>query len=297
VLPPTLLSLRDPLKYDVVPSPVSPIPEILNSIPAPPPATFGDRFCPGWYPFQSHAPSYLICPFLSLAAQPPLLSPLLVQHPPLRPTKKPLPLQASRHVIAGSTFRTLLTLHPFSFQTSPKGDSVTNDHLGKYFLGYASINVLLPFDGGNGPAIVSSDYQRAEDRANTDDLFRRVGGLDADKPGHALRRFDPANAMCMGVDPSVLNLTSLSKDPYGTVSRVKWNTDAKASSLVRFTGFHRTLVLRRLCKVSLAKLDKLPELSPQRNPLLHVLNEEGLWLVALYDIRTLSTLLYCLTPS
>jgi hypothetical protein len=203
----------------------------------------------------------------------------------------------SRHVVATSPFATLLTFHPFSCQTSPKAHSISNDHLAKHFLGYARINVLLPFDGGVGPAIVSSDYQRAEDRANTDDLFRRVGGLDTDKPGHALRPFDLANAMSMGVDPSVLDLTSLSKDPYGTVSRVKWHPEAKASSLVRFTGFHRTLVLRRLWKGSLAKLDKLPELSPQRDPLLHLLNEEGLWLVALYDIRTQSTLLYSLTPS
>ncbi|KAF6740938.1 hypothetical protein DFP72DRAFT_863881 [Ephemerocybe angulata] len=167
------------------------------------------------------------------------------------------------------------------------------------FLGFALIDIVSPNDGGDGPSLILSDYQRPLSQKQVRKL-EEIAGSD----GARLLPLSFDNAVYIAVDPSsLLEAQELSKALYGPYSRVTWAPRARRMEMVLLAGAHRQRVAENLTQAqrkAIAALEqKLEALDQVRKPneaaqiradidlLLLAVRPKCIWLAMLYNKETI----------
>ena len=162
------------------------------------------------------------------------------------------------------------------------------------FLGFALIDVVQPYDGGSGPLLVPSKYQRPHSKKQLAKL-ESVAGPD----GSGLRTLDFDNALYIAVDPTLFDHSCLTKSLYGARQRVTWNPGASSETMVLLAGSHRQQVSinltepqrkaiegaeKRLGKLNQARRQgRALELGAEIEGWQKAMAPKSVWLTMLYD--------------
>ncbi|KAJ6574059.1 hypothetical protein B0H19DRAFT_1063069 [Mycena capillaripes] len=162
----------------------------------------------------------------------------------------------------------------------------------QFFIGWGICPIVVPRLGGNGPTVVPGPLQRPKQPKAMEQL-RQIAGED----GSGLLRLDPSHSLTFGVNPKLLDLTTLSKDLNGPFLQVKWQEAAFDTEITMYAGLHRTEFLKeellkdtygeykRVNKLLIKNPNNLKHLQKVRE-LEKTLNEKGLWLCGFYDALT-----------
>ncbi|KAJ7447754.1 hypothetical protein B0H11DRAFT_1929497 [Mycena galericulata] len=162
----------------------------------------------------------------------------------------------------------------------------------EFSLGWGLCSVLLPHLGGKGPTVVLGPLQRPKQTKAMDRLIEICG-----ESGEHLLRADSKHALTFGVNPDILDLTSLSSNPKGPFQLVNWKDGAVDQKVTMYAGYHRTELLKD--KVLKKTWDEYKRVEKQlkKHPsngkhqqdmkvLENVLYENGTWLVEFVDALT-----------
>lgn len=131
------------------------------------------------------------------------------------------------------------------------------------YLGYALIDIVIPNDGGSGPSLASSPFQRELSKKQLKKLELVAG---ADGTGWRTRDFE--NAVYIAVDPALLDPTSLTQNPYGPYQRVKWAPGAQNGKMSLVAGAHRQSVSIKLVEPQTRSILKAQQLMSKLDPVL-----------------------------
>lgn len=155
-----------------------------------------------------------------------------------------------------------------------------------------------------GTKIHQVDLQREKDKKALNQL-RSVAGEFA----KGFDRFDPQHALTHVINPALIDLSSLTKDPTTGFKRVKWNPENdETATTTQYAGFHRVTVFKEFfeetthkyeaaCR-NLAKYPSNVKYVEEKAQYLEILLREGTWLIAFCDGQfiLLASLLQQLTP-
>ncbi|KAJ2911591.1 hypothetical protein MD484_g8823, partial [Candolleomyces efflorescens] len=163
-----------------------------------------------------------------------------------------------------------------------------------FFLGYALIDIVNPHDGGKGPNLLPSPYQRPYSNKQLKNL-RASAGPD----GSGLRTTDHEHAIVIAAPSNLIDETQLSQSPYGPHRRVHWLPGALEDTMVLLAGFHRQKtsedvtqehqkeILKIGAQVDRAKskgnATKAAELEKMLEKLQNAMEPQVVWLAMIYD--------------
>lgn len=122
------------------------------------------------------------------------------------------------------------------------------------YLGHALVDIVTPNDGGSGPSLVLSPFQRELSKKQLKKL-ELVAGSD----GTGWRPRDFENAVYIAVDPSLLHTEALTAKPYGPYQRVQWTAQAKNHEMILVAGAHRQTISTRLIEPQTRAIAKAQE--------------------------------------
>ncbi|KAF6750607.1 hypothetical protein DFP72DRAFT_1072314 [Ephemerocybe angulata] len=162
------------------------------------------------------------------------------------------------------------------------------------FLGFALVNIVDPCDGGRGPKLILSKYQRPLSKKQL-----RLLQLAAGPDGSGLRTLDFENAVYIAVDPALLEEGTLTQDLYPPHNRVQWSPAAEGATMVLLAGGHRQATSMDLVDPHDKEIEKLKKkitaLGPNRredraeqiqaqiDKLLAAREPKCIWLAMFYD--------------
>jgi len=168
-------------------------------------------------------------------------------------------------------------------------------------LGYAIMSFADLSDMGRGPAVELNKLNAREVTATRISALKAAVGADpndATKPYTRLNRFSPDNAMFMLVKASLVDPSSLCKDPFSSeFNQVRWTKDAKALGAVAslINGNTRRELCSHMGKQSISEYEAVQtqyqkssgaareELQKERIRVATKVRVDTSWIVAFFD--------------
>lgn len=121
----------------------------------------------------------------------------------------------------------------------------------EFFLGFGLIDVVETNDGGTGPRLTSSRFQRELSTKQLKHLAQVAG-----KDGTGLRTRDHEHALCIAIPQAFVNEDSLTKSLSGPFQRLRWLPGATNETMVLIAGSHRQKISQELTKKHLSEIKK-----------------------------------------
>lgn len=161
-------------------------------------------------------------------------------------------------------------------------------------MGLALLNVVDDNDGGEGPNLEHTKYQRPLSKKQLRNLE-----IIAQEDGSGLLTQHFENAIYVAVEPALLDSASLTTSIYGPFKRVAWQPHAKSTSMILLAGAHRrqtsinlTAPHRKAITVAQKQIQRLNasrssgrqvELQQNIQKLQEAVESKSVWLTVFYD--------------